>query len=192
MRSATCAYTARTASACSARSGHDGQGAFEALDQLLRGGPALVRVGGAGREQLSEQRVHLGRRGAEPLRLRGEVATDLVGVQVGLGEQVPDAGGGHRPALGGRALEVLQHGEGRRLVAHPPLEPAEGRGHVRAAGVGERPRHLEVGVGAGLHATEQLEDVLVADDDRRVALLRAHDARRERGVELGGAGEGQP
>ena len=55
-------------------------------------------------------------RDAEPGGLAGEVAAHLVGVQVGLGEQVADAGQGEVPAVAGRAQELLEH----RQVQWPP------------------------------------------------------------------------
>ena len=64
-----------------------------------------------GREVLGEVGVHLGQGDAEPCRLTGEVAADLVGVEVGLGEEVADAGQGQVPAVGGGAEELLEHRE---------------------------------------------------------------------------------
>ena len=55
---------------------------------------------------------------AEPVRLTGEVAAHLVGVQVALGEQVARAGGGHVPALGGVGRELGDHAERAGFVAH--------------------------------------------------------------------------
>ena len=77
---------------------------------------------------------------AEPGRLPGEVAAHLVGVQVGLGEEVADAGEGELPAVAGGAEELLEH----RELERPPsavdvvldLQPAvERRDVLRAARV---------------------------------------------------------
>jgi hypothetical protein len=55
--------------------------------------------------------VHLGGGVAEPVRLAGEVATDLGRVQVGLGVQVADADLGQLPAVGRGPEVFLQHGQ---------------------------------------------------------------------------------
>ena len=74
--------------------------------------------------------VHLGDGGAEPLGLAGEVAAGLVGVQVGLGHQVADAGLGQLPAVGGRGHELLQHRQRVRLAVDVGLDGAEQPRHV--------------------------------------------------------------
>src|ERR1700729_2348305 len=48
---------------------------------------------------------------AQPVGLAGEVTADLVGVEVALGEQVANAGGGHRPALGRVAFILGRHAQ---------------------------------------------------------------------------------
>ena len=78
-----------------------------------RASPVPKRVGQRG--------VHLGGRRAEPCRLAGEVAADLVGVQVGLGEEVAHAGLGQLPAVGGVAQEHLRDRQARR---HRPVRRA--------------------------------------------------------------------
>ena len=60
---------------------------------------------------------------AEPVGLAGEVAADLVGVQVGLGVQVADADLGQLPPVAGGLEELLQHrqvGPDRRGAGSSP------------------------------------------------------------------------
>ena len=136
-----------------------------------------------------------GDRLAEPVGLAGEVAAHLVGGQVGLAEQVADAGGGHRPALG-RVLRVGgQHGQRDRLAALVgALHRAEQLGHVWAAGPGQHPVELDVGVDASDHPAEHLEDRRPVVDDAGVALLGVgHPGRRlQRQLGLRLAAEQQP
>src|SRR5689334_10921193 len=101
-------------------------------------------------------------------------------MQVGLGVQVADARHGQRPALTRGAQERLHQPERRRLagvVAARPrrLYPAEGWSDGCAAGAGQRTSDLEVRVDARGDLAEELEDVVLAEHDRRVRLLGAHD-----------------
>ncbi len=97
------------------------------------GAPSSVHGRGKG---LAQGGVHLGRGLARAGTPRpGEVAADLVGVQVALGEQVAHAGQRQLPAVGGRAQELLQHRQAARacspVVGRPTsLDPAEQRGDV--------------------------------------------------------------
>ena len=68
--------------------------------------------------------MHLRGRQAEPVGLAGEVAADLVGVQVGLGEQVADAGQREVPAVAGGAQELLEHRQLYGLVGAVTAEPS--------------------------------------------------------------------
>jgi hypothetical protein len=139
--------------------------------------------------------VHGGDRVAEPVRLGGEVTADLVGVQVALGHQVADAGGGHPPAVGGVGQELREHAErGRFLVGLlDGLDPAERGGDVLAADLVQCAVDFQVGADAGLQPAEELEDVLVAVDQRGVGLLRADRPAAQGGVDLrlGQRGEAQ-
>ena len=141
----------------------------------------------ARREVLAQDGVHVGHGAAEALRLAGEVAAHLVGVQVGLGEQVAHAGQGEVPAVGGRAQELLDHPE----VVLAGLDPAvEGR-DVVVLGLGEHLVDLDVGVAARSHLAEDLEQAVLAERDRGVALLAAEERRvrlrcRGRGRRPGG------
>ena len=76
----------------------------------------LVGRADMGGEVSGEGLVHLGQRLAEPGRLGGEVAAHLVGVEVGLGEQVAHAGQRGVPAIGGGPQELLEH---RQLQGRP-------------------------------------------------------------------------
>ena len=156
--------------------------------------PALHRVGQGGRrrgvtlldrEVRGQVGVHLGERRTEPCGLAGEVAADLVGVQVGLGEEVAHAGQGEVPAVARGAEELLEHrqldgGVGAVDVVVDEVEPAVERGDVGRAGLGEDLVDRDVGVHAGRHLAEHLHQRVLAEGDRRVGLL----AREEGGVGL--------
>jgi hypothetical protein len=120
--------------------------------------------------------VHHGDRLAQPRRLPREVAADLVGSQVPLGEQVAHARLGHGPAVGGVGGEVLEHPERDRLPAQHALDRALEAGYVDAADRLQRPVQLEVRVDPGQHPAEQLEDRLLAPRHRGVGLLDAEHA----------------
>ena len=82
---------------------------------------------------------------AEPGGLAREVAADLVGVQVGLGEQVAHAGQREVPAVARGPQELLEHRELDRVgvgvgVGAGQLEPAVEGGDVVAALLGEGAR----------------------------------------------------
>ena len=83
------------------------------LGLLLGGADVGGEVGGEGL-------VHLGQRLAQPGGLGGEVAADLVGVEVGLGEQVAHAGQRGVPAVGGGAQELLEHRQLQRARRSGP------------------------------------------------------------------------
>ena len=74
--------------ACSAQLGHDVAARRRAARHRCGQRRAGRRRSAPRREALGQQRVHLGGRLARAARPRREVAADLVGVQVGLGEQV--------------------------------------------------------------------------------------------------------
>ena len=75
-----------------------------------------VGVGRLGRQHRGHVGVHRGGRRAQPLALAGEVAADLVGVQVALGVEVADARRGQPPAVARVGHERLQHRDRRRGV----------------------------------------------------------------------------
>ena len=89
----------------------------------LRG--QLVRAQLGRRQRPGQVGVHLRGGHAEPVRLAGEVAADLVGVQVGLGVQVADADLGQLPAVGGGAEELLQHRQVDPVVARRPASSVQ-------------------------------------------------------------------
>ena len=171
-----------------------GRGAVEPLEHpgLDLGGH--VRVERAGAERRGELAVHRAHRLADAVGLAGEVAADLVGAQVGLGEQVAHAGQGHRPAVGRVRRVLLQHRDGHGLAVERALDrPEQGR-HLGAALAAQRPVQLEVRVEPGGRAAEELEDGALAVDHRAVRLLAlqrapgAHDHRL--GVGLGDEAQG--
>ena len=126
--------------------------------------------------------MDLGQGDAQACRLAREVATDLVGVQVGLGEEVADAGQRQVPAVAGGAQELLQHRELDRrvgLLVHE-VEPAVERGDVRRPGLGEHLVDRHVGVHPGRDLAEDLHQRVLAERDRGVGLL----AREQRRVRL--------
>ena len=96
--------------------GDDGQRRLEPLADLAGDRGVPVAVGRLGGQHRGEVGVHRGGRLAEPLALPGEVAAHLVGVQVALGVEVADAGGGQSPAVAGVGHEGLQHGDGGGFV----------------------------------------------------------------------------
>ena len=108
---------------------------------------------------------------AEPRGLAREVAAHLVGAQVGLGQQVAHAGQGHRPAVGRVGREVLQHRERERFAVEHALDRALERSDLIAVHRAQRPVHFQIGVEAGQHAAEQLEDRALAPRHRGVRLL---------------------
>ena len=157
--------------------------------------PALHRPGqlaqGVGlapldREVLGQVGVHLGQRDAEPRGLAGEVAADLVGVQVGLGEQVAHAGQRQVPAVARGAEELLEHREldGRVGVVVDEVEPPVERGDVRRPGLGEDLVDRDVGVDPRGHLAEDLHQRVLAERDRRVGLLAGEERRVGLDVEV--------
>ncbi len=127
--------------------------------------------------------MHLAGGHPEPVGLAREVAADLVGVQVGLGEEVAHAGQRQVPAVAGGAQELLEHREVQRLLLGSvgvagSLHPAVEGGDVVAAGLGQRLVDLDVGVVAGGDLAEHLHQAVLAERQRGVALL----AGEQRGV----------
>ena len=127
----------------------------------------------SGREVLGQQRVDRADRLTQPLRLAGEVAADLVGEEVGLGEQVAHAGQRELPPVAGGAEELLQHrelqdGAGRVRVA---LDPAQQRGDVLRAGPRQHVVDLDVGVGPRRDPAEDLQQGVLPEGHRGVRLL---------------------
>ena len=91
--------------------------------------------------------VHLGQRLAEARGLAGEVAPHLVGVQVGLGEQVADAGQGERPSRRWPCAGTAGASPaGAVAVGLDGLEPAVEVGDVVGPGLGEHLVDRDVGV----------------------------------------------
>jgi hypothetical protein len=123
--------------------------------------------------------VHHGDGLAEPRGLAREVAAHLVGAQVRLGQQVAHAGQGHRPAVGRVGREVLQHRQGERFALERALDRPLQCGDLPAADRAQRPVQLQVGVEAGQHAAEQLEDRALAPRHRRVGLLDPEHPTRD-------------
>ena len=159
---------------------HDGQRDLEAGQHRLGEGRQLVGAPALGGELLGEHVVHLRGRETQALGLAGEVATDLVGVQVGLGEQVTHAGERQLPSVAGGAQELLEHRELDglvRTVGGCELQPAVERGDVVALALRERLVDHDVGVAARVHLAEQLHQGVVAERDGGVALL-AREQRR--------------
>ena len=130
-----------------------------------------LHVGNRCRQRPRHRGVHVGGRHTEPLGFGCEVATYLARVQVALGEQVTHAGQGQRPPVGAGAQEFLQESQRGGGLVDLALDPALDRRDVRVAHLGERSGHLEVGIQARHDDPEQLQDRLLAEDDRRVRLL---------------------
>ena len=132
--------------------GDDGSGLVEPplhrLGQVgqLRGPP------GRGGELGGERVVHLGGGHAEPVRLGREVTADLVGVQVGLGEEGPARWRARGPSRRSRCAGTAGARQLQRLVGpvRRSLEPAVERGDVLAVRARERVVDLDVGVAAGV------------------------------------------
>ena len=117
--------------------------------------------------------VHLGDGRAEPVRLAGEVAAGLVGVQVGLGHQVAHAGLGQLPPVGRGGHVLLQH---RDRVAARRRRSTVDRARAAAARAARRARPSATpismsGLTPGCRPAEHLEDRDVAVHQRRVGLL---------------------
>ena len=135
---------------------HHGQGEVKARVHGLRA-RHKIRAGELGcAERLGKICVHLRRGNAETLGLAGEVATGLVGMQVGFGHQVPDARLGQLPAIGCRGHELLEHRQARRLAVDVGRHAAEQAGDVPGTEFGQRPVHLDVGVDARLSRRKTL------------------------------------
>ncbi len=153
-----------------------------------RGGDRGLLGGGAdaGREVLGEGLVGLAQCDSEPGRLAGEVAADLVGVEVGLGEQVAHAGERQLPAVARRAEELLQHRQLQHLSLDQGvrLQPAEERRDVVGAGPGQHVVHGDVRVAAGGDLAEHLQQAVLAEGHRRVRLLAGEQAGVGRQVEV--------
>ena len=128
---------------------------------------------------LGQCRVHRCDRLTQPVRLTGEVAAHLVGVQVALGEQVAGAGRGHVPALGGVGRELGDHAERAGLTRPRRLEEPQQPRHVRVAGPGQHPVELDVGIDPRGDAAEHLEDGFLLEHHTGVALLGARHPRRD-------------
>ena len=135
---------AAAASTCGRQIRHDGRRAGQPFQHRSTGHRHRLHA-----ELLRQRPVHHRDRLAEPVGLAGEVAAHLVGGQVGLAEQVAHAGGRHRPALG-RVLRVGgQHAQRDRLAGSSEVvSRAEQLGDVLAAGPGQHPVELDVGVEA--------------------------------------------
>ena len=133
------------------------------------------------REVLGQVLVDLPQRLAQAGRLGGEVTAGLVGVQVGLDEQVAGAGQRQVPAVAGGAQELLEHRElhgraGLLLglgIGLPvdPVQPAVERCDVVGPGVGQHLVHPDVRVHPGRDLAEHLHQAVLAERDRGVRLL---------------------
>ena len=108
----------------------------------------LVVRGDVGAERPGQVGVHGGHRLAQPERLRGEIAADLVGAQVALAHQVPHAGGRHRPALGAVGEELGEQAERGLLAVDRSDELAQRLRDVRRTDRVQRPVDLGVRVRA--------------------------------------------
>ncbi len=144
----------------------------------------LGRVTGVAGEVLGQRVVGLAQRDAEPGRLTGEVAADLVGVQVTLGEQVADAGQRELPAVAGGAQELLEHRELDDVVPLAGLQPAVERGDVVGPGARQHLVDGDVGIEARGDLAEHLQQRVLAEGHRRVRLLPGEQRRVGGQVEL--------
>ena len=169
----------------------------ERRDHVDRGGQPVAHGGGQRRHLVGGPDARPGSASAsvswvsasaraQPGGLAGEVATDLLGVQVGLGEQVADAGQREVPAVARGAQELLQHrqldGGVGRLV--DDVDPAEEGGDVVGPGAREHLVDGDVRVDAGRDLAEDLQQRVLAEGDRGVGLLAGEQRRVRLGVEL--------
>ncbi|CNU87406.1 Uncharacterised protein [Mycobacterium tuberculosis] len=121
--------------------------------------------------------MHRGDRLAEPVGFTGEIAADFVGIEVSLGEEVPHAGGGHRPAFGRVRLILGHHAQGVRqsigwrTIGPPKLVSAQQAGHMWITGTGKHAVQLYVGVDPAAYPAEHLEDSPPIEDHTGVALF---------------------
>ncbi len=129
-------------------------------------------------ELLGQSRVHGGDRFTQPEGFAGEVAADLVGIQVTFGEQVTGAGQRHVPTLGGIGRKCGHHAERAWLAVPGRLEGSQQPCHVRVACPRQHPVEFDVGIGACGDAAEDLEDGFLLEHHAGVALLGAHQPRR--------------
>jgi hypothetical protein len=174
------------------QAGYDGQRRLEPAEHRLGQRGQVAGVPRLGGELVGEHVVDLGGRQAQPFGLTGEVPAHLVGVQVGLGEQVPNAGEREVPAVAGGAQELLQHRQLERLLSwlallaadRCELEPAVEGGHVLAAVLGQRPMDHDVRVEARRHLAEHLHQAVLAERDGGVALLTREQRRVDVGVQV--------
>lgn len=160
-----------------------GHGPGDGVDAVAHGARQLAvlpPVGVLQRERGGERQVDLGGGAAQFVGLVGEVGPGGEGAQ-GLG-----------PAVLGTAQIGLEDGEGG-VPGQRGADPGDGRRDPGAALPGERARHLQVGVDAGLDAAEHLEDVGVAVYHRGVGLLGVEQPGGEAGGQqhLGVAFEGE-
>ena len=167
--------------------------------------PSASSVRSSGCRRRGREVLGAATRGSRPARRRAgrprpaKSPPDLVGVQVGLGEQVADAGEREVPAVARRAQELLEHREvhvvaRRRRRRRRRLEPAVERGDVVGAGAGQHLVDGDVGVGAGRDLAEHLHQRVLAEGDRGVGLLAAEQGRvgrrgRGRGPAAGGTSQ---
>ena len=102
-------------------------------------------------------------------------------------EESADLIGRMAPAVGLALDQLLQHRDGHRLLrGRPVFQGAGNRRYSRIAdALGQLTADLEVGVDAGLQASEQLEDQSIPVDQGRVALLAGQPADVERAVAAG-------
>src|SRR5439155_25374292 len=83
------------------------------------------------------------------------------------------------PAVDPTLRELLQDPERRAHDAAGVRVPAAERGDVLEAVLREEAQHLELRIDARLEASEDLQDQLLVEHDRRVRLLGADGARLE-------------
>lgn len=112
-----------------------------------------------------ERRVHLGGGPAQRPRLGGEV--------LALGQLAQR----QFPAVGRALHERLEHAEYIGLRVEVREHPGRGGRDPRAALPGQRQRKLQIGVDPGDDPAQHLQDERISVDDRRVGLLRRHQAR---------------
>ena len=114
--------------------------------------------------------VEVGRRLAEA-RHRLDAFACICAVEDGA--QAPKRG---RPGVAAIAFEALQQRQRRRRAGRAHVVDAADycRRATKVAVLGQENAHLDIGIGAELQASEQLQNQRVAEANRRIALLAAH------------------
>ena len=174
-------------SRCSASDGTRSAAAFASARIAVEDASTSSRAGRTVRaERAGQVGVHRGDRLAQPVRLGGEVAADLVGAQIALAHQVPHAGGGHRPAVGAVGEELGEQAERSvrpRRRTGPTISPSGCAMCVEPTACSARWISAS-GFGPGLQPAKHLQDGRMPVDDRGVGLLRADHQARRRAVSM--------